>query len=197
MMSSNRSIGALMLALAFCLTTPAGAVENLDSGKTGAQLYASDCVICHKNPGTLAKAGGVFGLSNFLREHYTASSQSADTIAGYLESVARTQPQVKRPAAAKRKAKGDEKAKAGEEKKPDSAKSGEAQLGKPAEAKTSVPEALEPKISEPKTSEPKTSEPKTSDRTTSEPKTLAPRPPEAIPGQPKAEAKPEKPANSD
>jgi len=187
MMSSNRSIGVLMTALAFCLTAPAGAVENLDSGKTGAQLYASDCFICHKNPGALAKAGGIFGLSNYLREHYTASSQSADAIAGYLESVARAQPQGKRPAAAKRKAKGDQKAKAGEEKKPDSAKSGEAKFGKPVETKASEPKALQSKASEPKAS----------DRTTSESKTLAPRPPEAIPGQPKVEAKPDKPAKSD
>jgi hypothetical protein len=177
MMGSNRGIGLAMAILALCLAGPAGAVENLDSGKTGAQLYASDCVICHKNPGALAKAGGIFGLSSFLREHYTASSQSADAIAAYLESVARTQPQGKRPAAAKRKAKGDEKAKAGEEKKPDTAKSGEAKSGKPAEGKTSEPKASESKASEPKTS--------------------TPRPPEAIPGQPSVESKPDKPARSD
>ena len=173
MMGFNRGIGPAMAVLALGLAGPAGAVENLDSGKTGAQLFASDCAICHKNPASLGKAGGLFGLSNFLREHYTASSQSAAAIAAYLESVGKAQG--KRPAATKRTAKGDEKTKAGD-KKPGTAKSGEAKSGKPAEAKTS----------EPNTSEPKTSEP---------------RPPAAIPSEPKPDAapaaKPEKPAKSD
>ncbi len=200
-MGMNRGVGLAMAVLALCLAGPAGAMENLDSGKTGAQLFASDCALCHKNPGSLAKAGGIFGLSSFLREHYTASSQSADAIAAYLESVARAQPQGRRPASAKRRVKGDEKAKTGE-KKPGAAKSDEAKSGKPAEVKasepkTSGPKASEPKTSEPKTSGPKASESKTSERKTSEPKSSVPRPPEAIPGQPKAEAKPDKPAKSD
>lgn len=180
MMGFNRSVGLATAILALCLAGPAGAEENLDSGKTGAQLFASDCAICHKNPGSLAKAGGPFGLSDFLREHYTTSSQSASIIAAYVESVARAQAPGRRPGATKRTAKGDEKAKAGE-KKPGTARSGEAKSGKPAE----------PKTSEPKTSEPKTSEPKTSE----------PRPPEAIPGQPNLDAapaaKPDRPAKSD
>ena len=162
MMGFNRGIGLALVVLALGLAGPAGAVENLDSGKTGAQLYASDCAICHKSPASLARAGGIFGLSSFLREHYTASSQSADAIAAYLQSVARPQAPGKRTGATKRTAKGDEKAKAGD------GKPGTAKPGKPAEAKTS---------------EPKSSEPKSS----------APRPPEAIPSQPKSD----KPAKSD
>ena len=43
--------GALVAGvLALCFASSAGAQENLDQGKTGAQLYASDCAICHKSP---------------------------------------------------------------------------------------------------------------------------------------------------
>jgi hypothetical protein len=196
MMGINRGVGLAMAVLALCLAGPAGALENLDSGKSGAQLFASDCALCHKNPGSLAKAGGIFGLSSFLREHYTASSQSADAIAAYLESVARAQPPARRPTSTKRRAKGGEKAKNGE-KKPGIAKSDEAKSGKLPEAKTSEPKTPGPKTPGPKTSEPKTSESKTSERKTSDPKSSVPRPPEAIPGQPKEEAKPDKPAKSD
>jgi hypothetical protein len=173
MMGFSRSIGLAMTVLVLSLAGPAGAEENLDSGKTGAQLFASDCALCHKNPAPLAKAGGLFGLSDFLREHYTASSQSASIIAAYIESVARAQAPAKR--GAKRTAKGDEKAKAGE-KKPGTATSGEAKSGK---------------LAGPKTSEPNSSEPKSS----------GPKPPEAIPSQPKRDAapaaKPDQPAKSD
>jgi hypothetical protein len=64
------------------------AQENIDAGKSAAQLYASDCAICHKSAQALNKsAGGLFGLESFLREHYTASRESAAVIAAYLNSL--------------------------------------------------------------------------------------------------------------
>ena len=83
----SRGIGLAAAVLTLALAAPAGAQENLDSGKTGAQLYAADCAICHKSPQALNKSGGILGLSSFLREHYTASRESAAAIAGYLQSV--------------------------------------------------------------------------------------------------------------
>jgi hypothetical protein len=149
MMGFNRGIGLALAVLALALAAPAGAQESLDSGKTGAQLFASDCAICHKNAASLAKAGGQFGLANFLLQHYTASRQSAAIIAAYVDSVARAQAPGRRPAATKRTAKGDEKAKAGDNKL-GTAKPGDAKSGKPAAAKTSEPKTAEPKTSEPK-----------------------------------------------
>jgi mono/diheme cytochrome c family protein len=185
MMGFNRGIGLAMTVLALWLAGPAEAQESLDKGKSGAQLFASDCAICHKNAASLAKSGAFFGLSNFLSEHYTASSRSAAIIAAYVESVARAHPPSRRSGAAKRSAKGNEKTKAGE-KKLGTAGAGDAKSSKPAESKTS-----EPKVSEPKASEPKASESNSS----------VPKPPEPIPNQPKPTAasagKPEKPAKTD
>ena len=66
----------------------ASAQENLDAGKSGAQLYASNCAICHKSAQALNKSGGgLFGLDSFLREHYTSSRESAAAISAYLNSV--------------------------------------------------------------------------------------------------------------
>ena len=66
--------GAAFLAAAGA----ASAQENLDAGKSGAQLYASNCAICHKSAQALNKSGGgLFGLDSFLREHYTSSRESA------------------------------------------------------------------------------------------------------------------------
>jgi hypothetical protein len=66
----------------------ASAQENLDAGKSGAQLYQSNCAICHKSAQALNKSGGgLFGLDSFLREHYTSSRESAAAISAYLNSV--------------------------------------------------------------------------------------------------------------
>src|SRR5471030_3247737 len=136
---------------------PAGAQENLDSGKSGAQLFASNCALCHKSAQALRKSGGVLGLSGFLREHYTSSRESAAIIATYLESLGTPPAPGKRTGATKRTAKGDEKKtepKSGETKsvKPD-------KTGKPDDAKTSGPKTSEPK-SELKPPDGKASEPK-------------------------------------
>jgi mono/diheme cytochrome c family protein len=74
---------------AWVLAGPAKAQDSLDAGKTPAQLFASDCAVCHKSPLGLSKAGGIFGLSSFLRQHYTTSRASASAIADYIEQLDR------------------------------------------------------------------------------------------------------------
>ena len=120
--TSLRWAMAGMAALA--LVHPAVAQESLDKGKTPAQLFASDCSACHKSPQGLAKSGGLFGLDSFLREHYTASRETATAIANYLKSFDSGPAGSGR--ATKRSAKGDDKAKSEAKKKsgvkPDEAK---------------------------------------------------------------------------
>jgi hypothetical protein len=60
--------------------------EDLDRGRTPAQLFASDCAGCHKNPRGLVKSGSS-SLASFLREHYTASKETAAALAGYLSAM--------------------------------------------------------------------------------------------------------------
>jgi hypothetical protein len=63
----------------------------------------------------LAKAGGLLGLDSFLREHYTASKESAAAIANYLKSVDTGPAAPGR--ASRRTSKGDEKTKSDDRKK--------------------------------------------------------------------------------
>ena len=160
-----------MLGFLLVLGVPLRAQENLDFGKTPAQLYASDCAICHKSPqGLAAKGGGLFGLENFLRQHYTASRESAAAISNYLQAVGGG-PAAKPGRAGKRPPKaatpkGDDKAK-GVEKKPDASKPGETKSGetksgetktgegKPGAAKPTAPKPAKPKAGEPKAADPK------------------------------------------
>ena len=127
-------VGAGLLAAAGV----ASAQENLDAGKSGAQLYQSNCAICHKSAQALDKSGGgLFGLESFLREHYTSSRESAAAISAYLNTVgggpAQAHP-IRKKAGKKKEAK--------PETKPD------AKDGKPAEAKPEEKKSDEKKPAE-------------------------------------------------
>jgi hypothetical protein len=61
--------------------------EDFDAGKSAAQLFASDCSSCHRTPYGLARRMNSWSLNSFLREHYTASHASADTLSTYLLGV--------------------------------------------------------------------------------------------------------------
>ena len=88
----SRGIRLAVGSLALYVTSSADAQESLEKGKTGAQLYASHCAACHKSPQSVTKTSGIFGLENFLREHYTVSSESAATIAAYLNGLKKPEP---------------------------------------------------------------------------------------------------------
>lgn len=100
-MFGRQSIAALILLGIGWGNGPARAQEDLNRGKTPAQLFASDCAGCHRNARGLAKRdrGALVG---FLRVHYTASRESAATIAAYLISLG-PDPRGSRPAAAPRR----------------------------------------------------------------------------------------------
>jgi hypothetical protein len=106
--------------MALVMAGPGTAQENLDKGKTPAQLFASDCAGCHKSPQGLAKSGGLFGLDSFLRTHYTASRETARAVANYLKAIDSGPSAAGR--ASKRSAKGDEKGAKPEGKKKPAAK---------------------------------------------------------------------------
>jgi len=153
--------GILAAACVAVLGGPAWAQENLDAGKTPAQLYAADCAICHKTPQGMTKAGGIFGLSSFLRQHYTASREAAAAIAKYVQSVDKGPPPPAKRPPAKRTAKGNEKSKAGEAKRDESKAREEKPGSKPeAESTPEAPPKTEQKTSSDKAGDAKPAEPK-------------------------------------
>jgi len=78
--------GAKIVGLGAILALAGGAAqaENLDAGKSAPALFTATCAACHSSPRGLAKDRGASGLASFLQEHYTASPQSAATLAAYL-----------------------------------------------------------------------------------------------------------------
>lgn len=61
--------------------------QDLDRGKSPAQVFSSNCTACHRGPQGLSKAGDVRATAGFLLQHYTTSAESAGAIAAYLVAV--------------------------------------------------------------------------------------------------------------
>jgi hypothetical protein len=84
----RRLVGVVVsYALFVLLTAGAARAQDLDQGKSGAKLFANGCVTCHKSPRGLTKGRFSWTLSNFLRQHYTSSPDSAQVLTAYLQSV--------------------------------------------------------------------------------------------------------------
>ena len=80
-----RAIRLAALSVVFALVAWAGVfAQNLDAGKTPAQLFSSTCSACHSTPRGLLKSVAAGQLPGFLRQHYTTGSEMAGTLAGYL-----------------------------------------------------------------------------------------------------------------
>jgi hypothetical protein len=153
----GRGISLLGGLAAMLVITPAIAQDNYEAGKTPAQMFATDCAICHKNAAGLSKAGGMFGLESFLREHYTASRDAAAKIAGYLRSVDAAQPP--RAVGKRREGEGRTKsAKPGEPKSGGKSGGSESKSGVKSDTKTTAEKPAEPKPVESKPAESKPAE---------------------------------------
>jgi hypothetical protein len=122
------------------VATPAGAQEDLTRGKTPAQLFASDCQGCHRDPHSVVTMSAA-NLQAYLRVHYTASQDSAAVLARYLAALGPPPKSSRKPATVNPAAPRAGKAEAAKEEKskePRSAvtppeKTGEAGAVKPAQ----------------------------------------------------------------
>lgn len=98
MLSRALSLATVTLLIG-CLTAVAvRAVENLEAGKSPAQIFAGTCNACHKSPRGLLRSVPASSLSGFLRQHYTTSSDMANVLASYLVSNGATDTRVQKDA---------------------------------------------------------------------------------------------------
>ena len=69
---------------------------DLNEGKTPAQIFASDCAVCHQKPGELAGGRDAGQLATFLRQHYTTGVAQARILAAYVASLSTGRGQAER-----------------------------------------------------------------------------------------------------
>jgi hypothetical protein len=93
-------VRVLWVALGLLASPLETRAQDLDAGKTPAQLFSSHCSACHRTPQGLVKQS--FGLAGFLRQHYTSSAATASALAAYVTSAgpdpraARAAPEAQR-----------------------------------------------------------------------------------------------------
>jgi hypothetical protein len=121
-------------AMVLALSTAASAQEDLEQGKSAAQLFASDCGICHKSAQAVVKNG--YPTEAFLRVHYTSSRAIASALFAYLRGIQRAEAATAGPKRSKSKA----NAKEGGGKHERKAARPESRSGKP-ESKAAKPES--------------------------------------------------------
>jgi hypothetical protein len=79
-------IALFLLGIVVVLQAEPTRAQDLDTGKSGQQLFAANCAACHRTPRGQAKRNRLW-LFFFLREHYTASQASARELAAYLSAT--------------------------------------------------------------------------------------------------------------
>src|SRR3954463_6012465 len=85
MLSRALSLAAVMLLIGGFAAVP-GRAQNLEAGKSPAQIFSGTCTACHKGARGLLKTVAPGSLPGFLRQHYTTSSEMAGVLASYLIS---------------------------------------------------------------------------------------------------------------
>lgn len=81
------SLWPLMAGACLLFSPLTVSAQDLDQGKSPAQLFAGSCNACHKTPQGLGTGRSVGTLTGFLRQHYTTSASSAAALAAYVASA--------------------------------------------------------------------------------------------------------------
>lgn len=85
MLGRTLTLAAVTLLIGCSMGALNGAqAQNLEAGKSPAQIFASTCTACHKSPRGLLKTIPPGSLQGFLREHYTTSPDMASVLSSYL-----------------------------------------------------------------------------------------------------------------
>lgn len=90
----SRSVWVPVMSLALCVTSSAGARDDLQQGKT---LFSSECEQCHKFPQNVTTFHGGVDLQTFLGQQHYATNESAAAIVAYLRVVEKLPLPRRRP----------------------------------------------------------------------------------------------------
>src|SRR3979411_789956 len=85
MLSRALSLATVTLLIGCFAVIPAQG-QNLEAGKSPAQIFAGTCNACHKSPRGLLKTVPAGSLPGFLRQHYTTSGDMASLLSAFLVS---------------------------------------------------------------------------------------------------------------
>lgn len=88
-LAGGLALGGLACGLG---ATGAAAQTDLAAGKSPAQMFSSDCSACHRSASGLSRGRDPSSVARFLRDHYTTNPNNAGALAGYLSGVGGAAP---------------------------------------------------------------------------------------------------------
>ena len=80
--SRIRRLAPWLIGLAGGLIAVSADAQNIDAGKSPAQIFADTCSACHRNARELRRTS-----TGFLRTHYTTGQDEAAAMASYLAGI--------------------------------------------------------------------------------------------------------------
>src|SRR5260370_8599669 len=83
MLSRALSLATVTLLIG-CFAVIRVQAQNLEAGKSPAQIFAGTCNACHKSPRGLLRTVPAGSLPGFLRQHYTTSGDMASLLSSFL-----------------------------------------------------------------------------------------------------------------
>ena len=83
MLSRALSLATVTLLIG-CFAVIRVQAQNLEAGKSPAQIFAGTCNACHKSPRGLLRTVPAGSLPGFLRQHYTTSGDMASLLSAFL-----------------------------------------------------------------------------------------------------------------
>ncbi|MGE0750065.1 MAG: hypothetical protein AB7K64_05700 [Variibacter sp.] len=81
------AVQGVIAAAGLLLGASLATAQDLDQGKTPAQLFSSNCTACHKTPQGLGKGNSPGAIASFLRQHYTTGTATATALASYVAAA--------------------------------------------------------------------------------------------------------------
>jgi hypothetical protein len=77
-----RVLSVGILGATVVLAAAPASAQNLDAGKSPAQMFSDTCAVCHRSAREIKPT-----TPGFMREHYTTGAREAAVMAAYLSSV--------------------------------------------------------------------------------------------------------------
>jgi hypothetical protein len=89
--SRTGQIALFVVAVWAAAAAPADA-QNLDAGKSPAQIFSDTCAVCHRSTRAVGRTSAAF-----LRQHYMTGYEEASAMANYLSGVPSSDPRGAQP----------------------------------------------------------------------------------------------------
>ena len=92
---ASRALSLATVVLLIGCSASMGQAQNLEAGKSPAQIFSGTCAVCHKSARGLLRTVAPGSLPSFLRQHYTTGTEMAGMLSAYVLANGATDARAK------------------------------------------------------------------------------------------------------